>query len=129
MLTIAKDKQCYNYTYTDNILNFVQNDKESYDVITAADVFVYIGELYDILFASHGLIRSTTLFIFTVENGDKNDKLNDYYIQSSGRYAHKKQYLINSAVNTGWNVIEIADINGREDKGVPINGYLIVLKS
>jgi len=130
MLAIAKDKRCYNYTVTDNILNYVENDKNTYNIIIAADVFVYIGDLYKIFLASHQLKKSNTLFVFTVENGDKSDnKLNDFYIQSSGRYAHRKEYLINSAINTGWNVIDIFEINGRLDKGQLINGYLIVLKS
>lgn len=133
MLSLAEKKKCYNKTVTEDVVNYLEKDVSSYDIIVAADVVVYIGDLQKLLlFSRKRLSTINSLFVFTVENGDLNtdsSKIDeDYYVQLSGRYAHKKEYLIQIATTTGWLILDTHEFSGREDKGQPIPGYLLVLK-
>jgi len=130
MLAIAEKKECYNYTVTDDITNYVENEKNKYHIILAADVFVYIGELHKLLSNCRRISLPNSLLVFTVENGDVDKRNEDnFFPQLSGRYAHKKRYLDDISRETGWSLIELTEISGREDKGKPVAGYLVILKT
>lgn len=130
MLALAEKKRCYNRTVSSDIVHYVEEDKNLYNIIIAADVFVYIGDLQKLFSSCRTASLPNSLFVFTVENGDVDDsKMDDFYVQLSGRYGHKKKYLVDLARATGWKVIDINEVSGREDKGQPIPGYLLVLES
>ncbi|WED43345.1 tetratricopeptide repeat protein [Legionella cardiaca] len=89
MLAQAKSKGIYDKLIEAEALSFLQQNEQSYQLIVAADVLPYFGEL-DSLFAA--IAKSLTLqgyFIGSVEIS--NDK--PWQLQPSARFCHKSDYI------------------------------------
>jgi len=103
----------------------------SYDVVFAADVFVYLGKLDDLVNQAQRLLRPGALFAFSVESlgASADDAIaladrRDYQLNATGRYAHSIAYLARIAALNGFDVLSTTDTQIRLDKGKPVQGYL-----
>jgi predicted TPR repeat methyltransferase len=125
MLAHAKVLGAYDGLCRGNILEVIPGcNRQVFDIILAADVLVYIGELEGLFSMISGALRKNNgKFVFTVEelNG-----ANDYELQNTGRFAHNDSYIKKVCANFNLNI----DINDRvilrEQQGAPIYGRLYV---
>ncbi|NTW78341.1 MAG: hypothetical protein HGB33_11330, partial [Syntrophaceae bacterium] len=102
----------------------------SYDVVIAADVFVYLCVLDDIVSEVKRLLRGGGFFIFTVEalealSSDINSLENkpDYKLNQSGRYAHSAKYLKKLSSANGFSSISLTSLPVRFEKGLPVTAW------
>jgi predicted TPR repeat methyltransferase len=65
-----------------------------YDLILAADVFIYIGDLRDLFIAVRRALHPGGLFAFTIEVWNGSD---DYRLLPTRRYAQSISYIVNLA--------------------------------
>ena len=103
----------------------------SYDVVIAADVLVYIGRLDELVDQLRRLLRPQGLFAFSVESLDalagadsEIDMDRDFRLTQTGRYAHSADYLRAIALDQGFDVLKLIDAQGRVDKGRAVQHYL-----
>ncbi len=104
---------------------------DGYDLIVAADVFVYIGNLERILVNFAGLSNGNdtreSYLIFSCERIHENDAPSaGWRVQSTGRYAHTKSYVVNVAENAGYHLLRYDEIVPRMEKGEGVKGHLFV---
>lgn len=96
-----------------------------YDLVIAADVFVYIGPLEAVFSAVVERLAAGGTFIFSVEDlvGES------LAIRSSGRYAHSPAYIDAVAAQHGLQIVERKPVTIRQERDMPIPGslYLAVL--
>ena len=204
MLYHARQKNCYNDIHVSDVHDFLisetkknssdtisdtinftnkKSSSDTWDIILAADVFVYIGNLSSLLCSIHQITSSDSLIVFTVEslvvtnnnNNNNNNNLSSikietennykeilpplqqsvisqsqsqsppatttnmpmktpgYELQSSGRFAHSYNYIIDVTTQPidskcKFDIITIDNVILRENKGEKVNGYLVVLK-
>jgi len=95
-----------------------------FDIVLAADVFVYIGDLSLIFSMLKTSIRHNGIFAFTVE--DQNDNA-EYILQTTGRYAHSVNYITQLCQQFGFTIKANDAITPRWQAGTPIAGRLFVL--
>jgi predicted TPR repeat methyltransferase len=123
MLEKAAQKNVYQALHAENIVEFLHRDDASYDLITAMDVLVYIGNLKPLFEAVPQRLSATGILAISVENGDD---AAPFTLRSSGRYAHAAPYVesLASAVNLKLLAKEstILRKEGRND----MQGYLYV---
>lgn len=103
---------------------FLSERTETLDLVTAADVLVYVGAL-DSLFrhvAAH--LVSGGLFAFTVEEAMSGDLV----LRDSLRYAHSEAYIRHALSEAGLAVTELMRDTLRFDRGEPIRGLIVVAK-
>jgi len=95
------------------------------DLVTAADVFMYVGAL-EVVFAkvSAGL-KEGGLFAFSVE---KHDGPAPFRLRETRRYAHTRTYVERALRNSGLALVSLEKAVKRMDRNAPIEG-LIVLAS
>lgn len=96
-----------------------------YDLVVAADVFVYIGDLLPSFRAAAAALKPGGGFAFTVE------ELADaegWRLHESHRYAHSAAYLRDTAGEAGFATLRLDSVSTREEGGVPVPGLLAVLK-
>jgi len=108
-----------------------REDAATYDVVVAADVFVYIGKLDGLVAHVHRLLKPGGLFAFSVEAlaaGDNStpatEPLPDYRLNETGRYAHARAYVHRLAATAGFEVLGVTDAHGRVNEGKPVPGYI-----
>ncbi|HVY03832.1 MAG TPA: methyltransferase, partial [Caulobacterales bacterium] len=95
-----------------------------YDLVAAADVLVYIGDLAPIFGAVRTALRLDGGFAFTVENSDEQE----WRLNESGRYAHSAAYLRRLAAAHGFDVVALDEASTREDRGAPVPGLVCVMR-
>lgn len=97
------------------------------DVVLAADVFIYVGELLPVFAAAASALRLMGLFAFSVESV-KPDEGEGFVLRGSGRYAHSHTYLEKLAQQFGFVPVSIDEICLRLDADQPVNGAVYVFK-
>lgn len=151
MLLKARGKQCYNDLIVDDIVVFLQQQQGSgfqWDLIIAADVFMYLGDLFQALTGVKINLAEHGFAVFTVEDYHKNrqDESNnreeanvendgssvmqedgDYQLQRSGRFGHSKAYIERVIAEVGLKAASIEESIPRYDKGRPVHGLLIAV--
>ncbi|HVI52580.1 MAG TPA: methyltransferase domain-containing protein [Candidatus Sulfotelmatobacter sp.] len=96
----------------------------AYDLITAADVLIYLGDLKAAFAACAGALKTGGGFAFTVE---KRDDGQDYAVQPSKRFAHSAAYLERLAGEHGFRVLRIEDNWTRTENSREVPGLVCVL--
>lgn len=93
------------------------------DLVLAADVLVYLGDLAPVFGAAARALRPEGLFCFTVQAHDGAGTV----LGEDLRYAHAGQDLRHLAAASGFAVASLESVSTREDRGVPVPGLLAVL--
>lgn len=94
-----------------------------YDLIVAADVFVYIGDLADVFAKVSKALRPNGLFCFTVEAGTQQD----FALTPSQRYVHSIDYVRRLALGAGFRVLEAEREIGRSEGEVEVPVFAVAL--
>ncbi len=100
-------------------------DEAVYDLVCAADVFIYVGDLAPVFQAVKRALVPRGLFAFTTQTQDATD----FLLGSDMRFAHSELYLRQSAEKAGFELISFEPVTIRTDRGVPIAGHVTVLTS
>jgi predicted TPR repeat methyltransferase len=96
-------------------------------LVVAADVLVYVGSL-DQLFTSVGrLLRPGDHFAFTVEALHVEGEFS-WLLQSSGRFAHRQEYLEHLSKQHGFGILALDAVTPRKEKGEDVRGYVVLLE-
>jgi predicted TPR repeat methyltransferase len=98
---------------------------DRYDLVLAADVAVYIGDLGPLFAAARGVLRPGGLFALTAEAQDEEGwRLGDHH-----RYLHSAGYLAATAAVAGFTVAEVEAAWARRENGTPLPGWVAVLRA
>ncbi|OGT43745.1 MAG: hypothetical protein A3F13_08390 [Gammaproteobacteria bacterium RIFCSPHIGHO2_12_FULL_40_19] len=123
MLQIAKQKNCYDKCILDDVVASL-NRFSAVDLILAADVFTYIGDLAPVFSGAKNALLGGGLFIFTVEK----TTAENFVLQTSIRYAHSKDYLGALIALHHFEVMRFENVELRKQNNNPVEGYLVLLK-
>lgn len=123
MIKVAAQKNIYDKLITDDLVNGLTTAVMQFDIIVAADVLVYIGDLHAVFHRVTQSLKPDGYFIFSVEQAGKGE----YQLQSTARYAHSKKYLQKIAQETDMKMISCQKKILRQQQDKEINGYIVVL--
>ena len=124
MIKAARASGLYNHLHTQGIDAFLALQADAAcDLVIAADVFVYIGDLAPVFAASARVLEAGGLFAFTVQRcaGE------DWRLGEDLRYAHSSSYLRGLARAHGFAVVSLEEASTRKDAGVEMPGLVCVL--
>lgn len=124
MLAKAGQRNLYDQLVTGDITQELHKGKEAYDLILAADVFIYVGGLEKMFEAIGAALRPSGLFAFSLEAEEGGDGV---VLRPTGRYAHSIGYIRGLAEAAGLREVCLDESVLRMDKGQPIEGYIVVL--
>jgi len=97
----------------------------SYDLIVAADVLVYFGDLGPVMAAAAAALHATGLFAFTVE---KAEDCASYLLGPKSRYAHAAAYVRERGEHGGFTVALMEEAATRKEAGADVPGLVVVLR-
>ena len=95
-----------------------------YDLLLAADVLVYCGDLTPVLTAAVDAMAPDGLFAFTVEAMDGGK----WKLSQDLRYQHSLSHIEAAAAAAGLDVLHAGPCVTRENNDLPVPGYVVVLR-
>lgn len=128
MVELAHEKDLYETLYVAEAEDFLEdNDEEPFDLITATDVLPYLGALEPLFFGAAENMVAGGLFIFSSETLDPSDG-RPYIVGPHQRFLHSEAYIRERLASTGFEIVEISDINVRMQDGNPSPGHLVITR-
>jgi predicted TPR repeat methyltransferase len=124
MLDKARDTGLYDGLYCGEMVGYLRTRPGSSDVIVAADVFVYVGDLKPVFSVARLALRSGGVFAFSVEEYEGPE---DFILRTSGRYAHSRSGIESLARSHGFAILEITPSTLRQESGEDMRGLLVIL--
>jgi Predicted methyltransferase (contains TPR repeat) len=128
MVEIAHEKDLYETLYVAEIEDYLEdNDEEPFDLITATDVLPYLGALEPLFFGAAENMVKGGIFVFSSETLPA-DAGGTYTVGPHQRFLHSESYIRERLVATGFELVEISEINVRMQDGQPSPGHLVIAR-
>ena len=124
MIIQAEEKKVYNKLYTSEALAFLEKNKSRYDLIVAADVIPYFGELKKLIQSIGTALKPQGHFIFSTEISTTEAWL----LTSSGRFAHHLGYLQELAKVNHFEISVQKEMNARYQAKKPVLVWLLAFQ-
>lgn len=121
MLQRATEKQVYDLLQEQDIACLTVPDTP-YDLILAADVFIYLGALEQVIGWAAASLAPAGLLAFTVEA--LADEAGDLCLQPSCRYAHSAGYVVRLLAEAGF-AVTVNPATLRQDRGEPVASLIV----
>lgn len=124
MLLEARKKKIYDQLIEGDLLTQLPKLHANYGLVISVDTFVYFGDLQPIFQQINRCLRPPACFAFSVESGDTHP----YQLQSTGRYQHARDAVIQYALEAGFTLILEKLTYGREQSSLKVSTRLFLLR-
>lgn len=123
MLDLARAKGRYASLHAAEITAFLQQARDTWDLIIAADVFVYLGDLRPVFRAVAQRLAPGGLFAFSVETTEAAAVELD---ARSARYRHSTAHVRRALEAEGWRTLGTQPHSPRQESGQALPGCLML---
>lgn len=127
MLKIAEQTAAYSELVRSELVSFLSQSNTRFDVAVSSDSLIYLGDLDPVFRATANQLVAGGWLIATFETIEK-DAPEPYKLTRSGRYAHSRQYLLESLRSAGFEEIEVMEVHLRVEVGKPVEGYAVAAR-
>lgn len=125
MLAKARARAIYDDLICDDILHYLVQHTNTVDLLIAADVLVYLGDLERLFGLFRDRLQTGGYVAFSVEESDSSE----ISLQASQRYAHSAAYLKRLADQYRFNFLHCSRHIGRRDGQQNLTSLIVVLQS
>lgn len=122
MLRKARDKGVYDRLVKAD-LQELEPEGEAVDLVTAADVFMYLGALDRVFSSVMKMLAPGGVFAFSVERFAGEGA---FELQGSRRYAHSEAYVHGLIAAAGLKLVSLERAVIRQDRREPVEGLIVV---
>ena len=100
----------------------------AYDLVTAADVLVYIGDLAPLLAGVYRTLRPGGLLAFTAQTVAAGDGAGStsFALGRDLRFGHSPDYVASTLSSMGFNIMLLEPASTRRENSVPVAGLVVV---
>lgn len=123
MIDKARDRALYDALSVADLLEALDAAPAAWDLIVAADVLVYVGDLAPVMAAAARALRPGGRFAATVE---RLEEPGTFALTPSRRYAHGADYLRHGVTTAGLAVEVLEAVVPRWERRMPVAGLLLV---
>jgi predicted TPR repeat methyltransferase len=124
MVAKARDRNVYDELLIGEAVAPMRERPNAFDLITAADVFVYIGDLAPLFAAVVTSLASDGLFAFSVETFEGDG----FQLEPTMRFAHSRAYIEAIAREAGMRPLLIQSASTRRESGADAPGLICVFQ-
>jgi predicted TPR repeat methyltransferase len=124
MLAHAKEKGIYDVLAKAELIEFLKQNKQHYDLVIAADVLPYFGDLGALFKSIYDHLSPDGYFIFTIEIS----KTTPWFLEPSARFSHHPDYIKDLAVQYQFQLAKQEKIEARLQNQYPLEVLLYVFK-
>lgn len=125
MLAAAERKSVYDRLVVGDLIACLETEDRPFDLIIAADVFVYLDDLAPVLRWAARRLTASGAIAFSVEThaGD------GVILRDTLRFAHGEPHVRAVAAEAALEVAYLAKASTRTEKNLPAEGLLVVLRA
>lgn len=127
ILEQARARGVYDALLQGEIVQHLATTAEQHDLVLAADVFIYLGDLEPVFSALARVMTAGGVFCFSAETEGASEQAG-FVLRPSLRYAHHEAYLRVLAERHGFEPLRLARETVREEQRRPIEGLLVHLR-
>ena len=120
MVERAGQRGVYTELAQADLVSYLDTTQHRYDLVVAADVFIYVGALEAVFAGVARVLDAGGLFCFSVEAAGPDAE--QPVLRPSLRYAHSLRYIQKLAGESGFELTATAEHPIRKDQGAPIPG-------
>ena len=124
MVERARALKIYDDLVVADVENLLQRKGRFYDVILAADVLVYLGDLAPVFRGAAHRLKPRGFFLCTLEKQTGAG----YALGPKRRYRHNPSYVADEAAHAGLEVMGLLECAPRQDAGRPVEGLAVALQ-
>ena len=122
MIAVAKQRGVYDELATEDVVDYLHRRETAVDLLLAADVLIYLGDLDALFRAAAARLRGGGLFAFSIEATTEGD----YRLQPSRRYAHSTAYIRRLAAESQWKELVAQECRLRDQADARAGGFVFV---
>lgn len=122
MLAKARDKGIYDRLEQGDLLQ-MSGEGVAADLVTAADVLIYLGDLERPVVLAAAMLSAGGLFAFSVE---RHAGEGTFVLRESRRYAHAEAYVRELLDRAGFDLVSLRRETLRMDRREPVEGLILV---
>lgn len=127
MIEKARQRQIYDELVVGDILDYLAEARAGkIDLIAAADVFIYVGNLLPIFEHASRALEPGGWFAFSIETPPPGS--GDFVLDATGRYQHGQDYLARLSTEFGFTTALASESCLRKEKDKAVPGFLYLLK-
>lgn len=127
MIAEARAKALYADLEVGEVVEAMQRRPDGrYDLITAADVFCYFGDLAPAIGEVRRLLTPGGVFAFSVERIVAGEAAADFELADSLRIRHSRDYIERVILGAQLSLRTCKDVTLRFDRGFPVDGLVVV---
>lgn len=127
MLELARGRGCYQELAQAEIGQYLPSQaRASFDLVVAADVLIYIGDIGQVVCEVARVLRPGGWFAFSIEQPSQ--ACDNYRLEQSGRYAQSLVYVRNLAHEHGFTERSCQNVAIRKHGTQALSGQLLVLQ-
>jgi predicted TPR repeat methyltransferase len=124
MLRRARERRIYDELAEADIADYLRRGSERFDLVLAAEVFNYLGELGPVLAAAQPRLADGGLLAFSVESA--NDP--GLHLEKNLRFTHGEEYVRAELERAGLEVVSFAREVLRRQQGQPVEGFVVTAR-
>lgn len=125
MVAQAAGKSVYHtLTVMDGTAYMAEKEAKSYDMVLAADVMVYIGDLAPVFNQVARILEPGGLFIFTCQKWHGEG----FVLGGDHRFSHSLVYLCATVQRFGMELVRYVEQSSRKDGGKPVDGFVMAVR-
>jgi predicted TPR repeat methyltransferase len=125
MLAAAERKRIYDRLVAGDLIAFLEAEDRPFDLIVAADVFVYLDDLAPALRLAARRLAASGAIAFSVETHAEDGVI----LRDTLRFAHGEAHVRAAAEAASLEVAYLAKASTRTEKNSPVEGLLAVLRA
>jgi len=125
MLAAAEQRRIYDRLAIDDLVSFLATEEQPFDLIVAADVFVYLDDLAPVLHLAALRLAASGAIAFSVETHAGHGVI----LRDTLRFAHGEPHVRAAAAEAALDVAYLAKASTRIEKNSAVEGLLAVLRA
>jgi len=125
MIAMSRDRGIYDELAQQEVVEYLALRETQVDLLLAADLLIYFGELESLFAAASARLRPSGLFAFSIESTAESD----FQLRSSRRYAHSTAYVRRVAGRHDWIELVARECRLRDDAGGGESGVVFVFQA
>jgi predicted TPR repeat methyltransferase len=123
MIAEAAKHGLYHRIHQVNVLDALEHTPaDQYDVITAADVFIYVGDLTNVIPNAFKILHPGGVLLFSCERAVDGEP--DLILRPTNRFAHSESSVKRLCAAAGFGMINIEAATLRNEGGEPLDGFI-----